>query len=853
MTTTRNFTQGWPTWLLGLCAMLPAVGCRFDSSGVAPAGFLVYCDAEVWDCPKTTTAPNFTLSGSNANISSYLKRHDFWGVKNAAYQAYWNRPIFVINPGPDALRGSTLVMTGATEWNVNDPTFMTVTLNEEVAGIYVAYDSRANPKPSWLLDTSKYQKLTKPVVVTITDHTKSPPEHLGLDVYLAKNVTANGATLSLPGNSHGGPGWQAVTVGDPAMYLVFVAPKPQPNCAIGKYKKPYHLDDCYTAGSDEEAQALAAAVTAATAGCESANPNDVCKTPVCTTAGWEPICESNGGVTGCTFCRVIDGGFEHNSEVVFLPASCSASGTVAGSSFNSAISGQLLFEYVTDALGAMDVMRINRMGLNVESFGTELGEFTEVKVALRAMTAAKCQDSPAPVATPCGWYQIPTGEFWCLESCRVDGDPVAFSSNSDAPIDIYLDPVTHTFSITGHLQSTATVDGEEFEIDITLDLTGEVVNYAPNAAAGFEGDDVAECLDQANESAIYLYAGGSFDVDDGALPGSSFNWYEDYGLVTETYWGSGETVTIGASQLGYGEHSVTLVVTDSQGVLATDTITVSVADTTPPDLVVPDDVEVFTTAPLPILVSIGEASASDVCLPLVDDAISNDAPADSRFGAGETTVTWSADDGRGNVATETQSVLVNSVSGPTSLIDAIRQGIVQLQEAIDQSQADISQCSPAEECPVDLGALVVMIEELIGTTHEAAEQGDEGTDAYAPLLESLEVARMHIVEASAALEESNAVGEADPALMMREQAIDHLMAAGEALDDSAQQVESLEGEPGPIDGDEPADDGEGVDQGADDGAAPRGATRRTGFCGFGAGMILACLPLLAIWKLRRKF
>ena len=69
---------------------------------------------------------------------------------------------------------------------------------------------------------------------------------------------------------------------------------------------------------------------------------------------------------------------------------------------------------------------------------------------------------------------------------------------------------------------------------------------------------------------------------------------------------------------------------------------------------------------------IGEAFAADECLPLADDAVTNDAPADLRFDAGETLVTWTADDGRGNIATGVQRVIVNAGGGPTSIFDAIR-------------------------------------------------------------------------------------------------------------------------------------------------------------------------------------
>ncbi len=833
--------------LLGVTIFFFLPACRFDPSGLAPAGFRIACDIDVWDCPKTATPPNFTLGGASPSINSYIKRPDFWKVKDTPYQVYWNRPIFVIDPGPNELRGATMVMTGATDWNNNDAAFLSVTLNEDVAGVYVAYDSRATPKPAWLLDSSRYQKLSGSLVVTIPDQTKSPPEPLKLNVYLARNVTANGAALTLPGNSAGGAGWQQIANGDPAMYVVFVAPQVRPDCTQGKFKKPYHLDDCYTFNSDEESLAMAAAKSAANAGCRSANPQDVCQAPTCTSEAWEPSCELVDSITGCMFCRTIDAGFEHNSEVAFLASTSSASGTVADSAFNSTVEGQLLFEYRTNALGAMDVMVVNRMVLEVASFGTEVGNFTDIRVALQAQTAAKCQDSPAPVGLPCHWYQIPTEEFWCAESCRLDGDPVAFSSNSDAPIDIYLDPVTHQFSITGSLQSTAEVHDEQFDIDVTLDLVGEVVNYAPSAAAGFEGDDTAECSDGANESAIYLDAGQSFDVDDGALPTGSFEWYEDYGLVTETFWGTGQTIAIGAGQLGFGEHHITLVVTDSQGVLDTDTIVATVADTAPPLLEVPDDVEVYTAVPPPVHVSIGEALAADRCLPLPEGAISNDAPADSRFDATLTLVTWRADDGRGNEATDVQRVTVYSVTGLGSLLDAIRNGILHLEEAVDRRREDIAGCEPAAECPVDLGSLVESIDEQIGLANDAAQQDDRGPDPYVALNEHLAQARSHVLNAAGLLEESNAAVGTDSAPMLRGQADESLAASRAMLEESARDVDAVQEGIADDGTDEPAD-GDQTDGGEDgDSVQPRG------FCGFGAGLVILCIPVFAIWKACRRF
>ncbi|MCP4590432.1 MAG: hypothetical protein GY842_06800, partial [bacterium] len=615
MKTVRDPVRRHSLWILILGVIVGSAGCSHDFD--TPEGYQISCLVEVWDCPKTATPPNFTIQplGTYTQPASYKKRSNFWGVKSGAYQAYWHPPVFVTGPGPDELPGSTMIMTGGNDWNVTPPSdrFMSVKLNEEVAGIYVAYDSRANPKPGWLLDTSKYQKLSKQLPLIMMGKGSTTPTFPTLDVYRAKGITAKDAVLTLPTNSYGNPGWSAVTKGNPAMYLVFVKPKSTVDCNKGKLKTTLHQFGCYAGWPAQKQQLLDSAAVGASSWCDQSYPNDRCKQPTCTAAADRVDCRDI--VSGCTFCSNTDTTFEHSSEVTFLSASSTASGTVAGSGFNSTINGELLFEYETDGLHSMQVMHIDSMVLDVGSFETEIGEITDIKVALIAPTAAKCMDSPAPVATPCGWYQIPAAEFWTTESCQIDGDRTAFTANSTKVTDIYLDPLTHTFTIGGNLKSKVVVDDEEFDIDITLNLVGQVTNYAPKAVAEYEGDRTAECSDETNASPIYLHAGNSFDIE-GTLSNNSYAWYEDLGLVTQHLWGTGPSLTIGTGQLGFGEHNITLVVTDGQGVLDNDTVTVAVTDTQPPMLEVPENIELLTMATPPIHIDIGEAFVADECLPI---------------------------------------------------------------------------------------------------------------------------------------------------------------------------------------------------------------------------------------------
>ena len=92
-----------------------------------------------------------------------------------------------------------------------------------------------------------------------------------------------------------------------------------------------------------------------------------------------------------------------------------------------------------------------------------------------------------------------------------------------------------------------------------------------------------------------------------------------------------------------GETIITWTATDSSGNSATATQTVTVVDTTAPELIVPEDVIVDSFS-LENLVEIGDADALD----LVDmlPTITNDAP--ETFPLGDTIVTWNVSDNFGN-------------------------------------------------------------------------------------------------------------------------------------------------------------------------------------------------------------
>jgi HYR domain len=97
--------------------------------------------------------------------------------------------------------------------------------------------------------------------------------------------------------------------------------------------------------------------------------------------------------------------------------------------------------------------------------------------------------------------------------------------------------------------------------------------------------------------------------------------------------------------------------TDTSGNSASGTQSVTVVDTTPPELSVPDDITVTAQGPL-TAIDIGTASATDI-FPVT---ISNDAPT-TGYMPGITQVTWRAEDANGNVSTVVQAIRVEYAFG----------------------------------------------------------------------------------------------------------------------------------------------------------------------------------------------
>ena len=102
-----------------------------------------------------------------------------------------------------------------------------------------------------------------------------------------------------------------------------------------------------------------------------------------------------------------------------------------------------------------------------------------------------------------------------------------------------------------------------------------------------------------------------------------------------------------------GDTTVTWSVEDTEGASDSDTQTVAVVDTTPPNLTVPEGFMAFANTGGGWSGDLGEVTATDVCS---DVEILNDAP--DVFPLGDTTVNWCATDDKGNSSCDEQTINV---------------------------------------------------------------------------------------------------------------------------------------------------------------------------------------------------
>ncbi|MBI2298478.1 MAG: HYR domain-containing protein, partial [Armatimonadetes bacterium] len=183
----------------------------------------------------------------------------------------------------------------------------------------------------------------------------------------------------------------------------------------------------------------------------------------------------------------------------------------------------------------------------------------------------------------------------------------------------------------------------------------------------------------------------SNSVPDG-YPITAYLWEELVGGSWVALGGAG-TLTH-TFELG-GHPQVRLTATNSAG-SASETIAITIQDTTAPSIAAPAAVTAEQTSADGTPVDLGEPTVSDICdaAPIVI----NDAPA--VFPLGTTVVTWTATDFSGRAASATQNVVVVDTTAPELAIPADPAAVEQL--SADGAPVDIGTATATDICDAEV-------------------------------------------------------------------------------------------------------------------------------------------------------
>lgn len=748
--------------LMAVLLIVAVTGCHllfpYETRPGPDSGKQYSCGIDILNCKKTLNSPQIAVDTPAQQENCFAASADVLVNEKAYCDKSWQ----IESIGYPQLKGAWRVLTRLKDNNDTATEYVRIRWQQDIEGVYVAYDSRAGTKPNWLQPPA-YRRVEdasgKPLYITIAVPNKS--QKVDLEIFENRNLPKNNTPLSLPGNFSGGPsGWPAgFDTADAVTYMVVIKPKATLDCSnptVYMTLNPVEHIGCYvsqTEASDAAKRKCQAEIDKQTL------TEFTCGDPKCSET---QACADKDVVSTQTGLTVQPWTFLRHSEIEFNPAAYKSQATITvwGNKYQKNATGNLHFEYALDALGRMTKMKMNSMVLKVDPFDTDAGTFSDIVVSLLGPVKADCVGPlPPPWATPCDIYRIDNNALVAEESATIGSEKAIFVSQNAYPVDIMIDHATRTFHITGGISTWTTINNKDANIATDIDLTGHFLNFAPKASA-VESTKHAECTYgrdnvASNKSHLLLDGTGSFEVYNDPIPNSAYTWYDDFGLATEKILGSGKKLTVPPHTLSWGVHTITLALRDSSGVVSTDTFDLEVRDSLAPDLYVPSDRFVLPSHPGSVKVSLGQARAKDLCSSEVE--ISNDAPANQLFPSGVTAVTWKADDGRGNLTEDIQHVYVFLPLDSVDAVTGIGRLVVManaLKQGTPKALAAVEACTSREPCGADLGNLLEAIDQTTAHLHRV-RLPEESEQARAGVMESLGLAKAALEESQRLVEESN--------------------------------------------------------------------------------------------------
>ena len=601
---------------------------------------------------------------------------------------------FAVDPAlwPDRAHGPNWV--GA-DWirlpyeaSTNTPaSYLSIEMNDRVRALYVAVDRSVPTYPGFkdeYVQMARADKPGTPQVIKI-DRPDSP---LVLEIWKSKNDPRDAAQWHL--SARGKPNWMAkfnrMAPQQPADYFVILEPESAYDCGSKAYTpdralpllkhhagpfpkfrsemvsgKAKSVDNTPQAREDARAQAMAAGEKWIRE--QSGYPGGSLTVGPITIVSETEFSVKTEALTQPEF-EFQPWTFTYESLIQFDPAKFTsvADITFLGKNYKTHAKGPLHFHYVMDGSGAIPRLQLSSLRMDLDPLVTPDGTFKNVSVTMLAPAEATCTDPPPlPWHQPGNQYSVPAQTLVFSLMAEHDKGPILLTARNRGPVVVSIDHKNRTVQFSGGpLSSSILVDGQPQPVDVSVSLTGVFENFAPVALTA-ESKTTSECQrNGTNLTTLSLDASASFKIYGDPLPTNpaQYSWFERYGGVTERLWGQGKKVLIPPGKIGYGVHPVTLLLRDNHGAVDTRTVSLVVHDTLPPTLNSKPDVVRLVRHPdtPPVRVELDPPTVFDNGTFSV--AVTNNSPPKALYQAGTTDVTWSADDGHGNVTKKVQHVAV---------------------------------------------------------------------------------------------------------------------------------------------------------------------------------------------------
>ena len=185
-----------------------------------------------------------------------------------------------------------------------------------------------------------------------------------------------------------------------------------------------------------------------------------------------------------------------------------------------------------------------------------------------------------------------------------------------------------------------------------------------------------------------------------------------------------------------GDTPITWRATDTNALFSTAEQTITITDTTAPDITAPANITKEATGPT-TPVTVGLATATDL---VTDPVIITRSPEGNEFAVGTHTITWKADDGNGNIITAAQTITITDTTAPVIALLGDNPQTVEFSTAYTELGATATDLvDDNDELTIRIAAASTVDTGTVGDYTVTYTVSDTATNAATPVLRMVTV------------------------------------------------------------------------------------------------------------------